>query len=408
VNTVTARRLDGLLQPFARALSEGRPAPAPCRPDSVPVLAGPPGAPVVVVKLVGLGSLVLLAPALEAFARRSGRPVFLVTVAASRSLLSLLDWDVTPVYLRSECVPLLAWDVVRQAQRLRRLHPAAVVDLEFHSAFTTLFGHTLQPRRHLLLDDPGRRGLATDTVIHAADMHFADLARGVLSALAGVDLPAGLALPLRPDALPPPSPRPSGRRRVVVNVNTGIMCLERRLPLAVFGDLLPALASAVDAEFHLIGDHRERAYTARFAAALPTGLAVTNHAGQLDIRGLLGLLRTADLVISNDTGPMHLAATLGTPTLAIFGPESPARFGPRGSRSTVVWGRIPCGPCLTVENRKTAPCRGDNRCLQQLTAADLLAPALDLLAGGSGGTRSVGPRLDPPALAVQRPGRSGG
>jgi len=360
----------------------------------------------VAIKLVGLGSLALLAPALAGYAERSGRPTFLVTVAANRALLELLDWRVTPIYLRSERAVLLGWDVIRQARRLRRLRPAAVVDLEFHSAFTALFGHALRPLRHVALADPGRRGPATDAVTQAPDLHFADLARGLLSALAGVALPSAPALPLRQGALRPPAVRQPPHRRVVVNVNSGIMCLERRLPPAVFRDLMQGLAGAADVEFHLIGDRREAAYTAQFATTLPAGLRVANRAGQLDLSGVLGLLRDADLLISNDTGPVHLAAAVGTPTLAVFGPESPARFGPRGRVSTVIWGRMPCGPCLTAANRKTAPCHGDNRCLQQLTAADLLPAALELLGGRGRGVHSVSPRLAPPpgTAADENPG----
>ena len=397
MNTVTARRLDALLLPLVRQLSaRPRPTPSPVLPGDLPALRAPLGSPLVAIKLVGMGSLALLAPALTAFAERHGRPTYLLTVAANRGFLELLDWRVTPVYLRSETLPGLAWDVLRQGRRLRAVRPAAVVDLEFHSAFTTLFGQALHPQRHVLLDAPWRRGAATDAVVHPCDLHFAEFARSLFSALAGEQLPSGPALPFRDGALPPPWPRTPGRLQIVVNVNAGIMCLERRLPVAVFADLLPALARAAGAEFHLIGDRREVAYTARFAAALPAGFPVTNHAGRLPLAGLLGLLRDADLLISNDTGPMHLAVALGTPTLAVFGPESPARFGPRGPRNSVVWGRLACGPCLTAENRKTAPCRGDNRCLQQVTVDDLLPAALELLRGGGGGLRSVGPRRESP------------
>lgn len=403
MNTRTARRLDALLVPLARGLARsGRPAARPAPPDAIARLTAPRERPLAAIKLVGLGSLALMAPALAAYAERTRRPTCLVTVAANRALLDLFDWRVTPVYLRSETFPHLLLDVLRQGRALRARRPAAIVDLEFHSAFTTLFGRALRPGRHVVFDSDWRRGLVTDSVAVPGDLHFAESVREVLSALAGDPLPSGEALPLRAGILPQPPARVSRRPRVVVNVNTGILCLERRLPAGVFRDLLAGLEAAVGAEFHLIGDQREAAYTDAFARLLPAGLPVTNHAGRLTLAQVLGLLADADLVISNDSGPAHLAAGLGRPVLAVFGPESPDRYGPRGRRVAVVWGRMECGPCLTVENRKTAPCRGDNRCLRQLTAEDVLPRALDLLAGRGGGVQCVGPRLPPPVRSGKR------
>lgn len=404
MNTVTARRLDGLLLPLARWLSacrQGHPGTAVA---SLPPLARevPAGSTVVVIKLVGLGSLTLLAPALIAYVKATGHALSLVTVEANRPLLELLDWPVQPVYLRSQSAWALATDVVRHLRRLRRLRPVAVIDLEFHSAFTALFGQALQAPLQAALDASWRRGLGTHGLVQPAQSHFAEFAGNLFSALAGTPLGTPPALPWRTAKLPPVRPKPAGRRRIVINVNAGIMCLERRLPRETFRDLMVALAAAVPAEFHLIGDPREANYTRGFASTLPGAILVQNHAGALTMPALLGLLRDADLVISNDTGPMHLACALGTPTLAIFGPESPARFGPRGPCASVVWGRMACGPCLTAENRKQAPCRGDNRCLRQVAAADLLPLALGLLAGQSGTLHCVGPRCDPPpgGLAV--------
>ncbi len=67
------------------------------------------------------------------------------------------------------------------------------------------------------------------------------------------------------------------------------------------------------------------------------------HVGGL--RGLVELLRPADLFIGSDTGPMHIASTLGVRTLALFGPKDPAQTGPYGSRSLVVTGSASCRPC---------------------------------------------------------------
>ena len=61
-----------------------------------------------------------------------------------------------------------------------------------------------------------------------------------------------------------------------------------------------------------------------------------NLSGETSIESLPALIETADIVLSNDSGPMHLAAALNKPTLGLFGPTSPTRFGPWGQLDRVL------------------------------------------------------------------------
>jgi ADP-heptose:LPS heptosyltransferase len=91
---------------------------------------------------------------------------------------------------------------------------------------------------------------------------------------------------------------------------------------------------------------------------------------------LIALLATADLVIANDSAPMHLAAQLGTPTLGLFGPTDPVRFAPWGPRAAFL--RAP-GPCATCD--RGAPRGVDTHaCLPGLAPAEVVADAQRLLA----------------------------
>jgi ADP-heptose:LPS heptosyltransferase len=68
-------------------------------------------------------------------------------------------------------------------------------------------------------------------------------------------------------------------------------------------------------------------------------------AGKTGLKDLIEVIRCAKFVVCNDTGPMHIAAALGVPVFAIFGPSSPVRTGPYGDRNTVIRKGIPCSPC---------------------------------------------------------------
>lgn len=91
---------------------------------------------------------------------------------------------------------------------------------------------------------------------------------------------------------------------------------------------------------------------------------------------LVALTRRASLFIGGDTGPMHLAAALGVPVVAIFGPTDPARNGPYGSKSVVL--RNPASH--TSLSHTSAPDPG----LEQITAAEVIRAARQLLEGGRG------------------------
>lgn len=71
-----------------------------------------------------------------------------------------------------------------------------------------------------------------------------------------------------------------------------------------------------------------------------------NLAGRTDLMTLAALLRRARLMVTTDTGPMHMAAAVGTPTVALFGPTAPWRTGPYGKGHRVVRTDLPCSPCF--------------------------------------------------------------
>jgi heptosyltransferase I len=73
---------------------------------------------------------------------------------------------------------------------------------------------------------------------------------------------------------------------------------------------------------------------------------VRNLAGQTDLAQLAELYRRCSVVITNDSGPMHVAAAVGTPVVAIFGPTDPFLTGPYGKRHVVLRAGVPCSPCL--------------------------------------------------------------
>ena len=114
------------------------------------------------------------------------------------------------------------------------------------------------------------------------------------------------------------------------------------------------------------------AESARIAAIAP---ACRNLAGQTDLAQLTEVYRRCAVVITNDSGPMHLAAAVGTPVVAIFGPTDPAITGPYGKQHRVLRAGIACSPCLNPKCRHTPRME----CMTLVTVEQVLAAVRPLL-----------------------------
>lgn len=164
-----------------------------------------------------------------------------------------------------------------------------------------------------------------------------------------------------------------GREIVCVNVNAGEMCLERRWPGNRFAELIREILRRGLATVVLIGAPGEQAYVQSVVDLVGPAPDLVNLAGELSVEQLLALLKRARFLLTNDAGPLHLASACGTPTIALFGPESPLLYGPVGNGHMVFYKRVHCSPCLTVANDKTPPCRGNNICMSAISVEEVFA-----------------------------------
>ena len=96
-----------------------------------------------------------------------------------------------------------------------------------------------------------------------------------------------------------------------------------------------------------------------------------NLAGATSLKTLAGLYEKTDFVISTDTGPMHLAAAMGTPVVALFGPTAPWRTGPFGLGHQVIRAGLECSPCFKRQCKTI-------ECMQKISVEQVFESALDM------------------------------
>jgi lipopolysaccharide heptosyltransferase I len=112
------------------------------------------------------------------------------------------------------------------------------------------------------------------------------------------------------------------------------------------------------------GNETEREEALAIAAAIGSGARVIER---YSLKGLAALLKKVDLVVGGDTGPVHLAATVGTPTVSFYRASDGRRSGPRGGQHAIVQAPLPCTACFQTT------CDKDDACRKSVTVDMLLA-----------------------------------
>lgn len=145
-------------------------------------------------------------------------------------------------------------------------------------------------------------------------------------------------------------------------------------PSARFVEVLKRLQAERGATVYLLGGPLDR-YLCEGMAAQLTG-PVFNLAGRISLPEMGGVLKAMNLLLANDTGPIHLAAAIGTPVLAVFGPTDPVRTGPFGAGHQVLTAQAcDCRPCLSRRCTRAE----SSLCLEAVSVDEVTAHALRML-----------------------------
>ncbi len=132
-----------------------------------------------------------------------------------------------------------------------------------------------------------------------------------------------------------------------------------------FADVADELIRKKSATILLFGRAEEEEITGEICGHMRE--KCVNLSGKTNLRQLGALLGTCKLLITNDSGAMHIASAVKTPVVAIFGSTDPKRTGPWGKGHTVLYKKLDCSPCFA----RKCP-HGDYRCFKEIRAEDVL------------------------------------
>lgn len=319
---------------------------------------------VVLCKLWGLGNLAMVLPLVAAVRARHPRArVTFVTLERNRELLASQPGLDRILTIRDHgCRAPLA-DLVQVVRALRADRPDLFLDFEQFLRVSGLLARACGASCVVGFDTPGqmRRGLHDRTAPCAPDRHmsrsFAALAQAAGLSTDGVPshalvVPAA-ARPRIAALIHESAPRPW----LVLHPGSGDNFPGRRWPVERFAAVGARLHARHGGSLFVTGAPGERPLATELVAELAgAGIAARDLCGALDLPELLALLAESDLLLSNDTGPVHLANALRRPVVALFGPNSPLLYGPLGAQQRALYHPPPCSPCLTNQNAKSSGC----------------------------------------------------
>jgi len=325
---------------------------------------------IVVTKFWGVGNAALLLPLLRLLRQRY--PQARLTVVTLESNAPVYG-DAADRILTVRLRPLWRafWDLLRLALRLRRDRIDIAIDMEQFVRASQVLLFIARVRQVVAFDTPGlhRADLADVRVAYDDSRHMAE---GFLDLARAVGVEQGRYEPggLRPRVA---SPVVRGERPLVVlHPGSGDNFPGRRWAPEKFAELAQRL-DAAGARVVLTATARESGIADEVVRA--AGGTLLDLTASLSLDELVALLAEADLLVSNDTGPVHLASALGTPVLGLYGPNTPRLYGPLSPGSRAFYRELPCSPCITNFNHKTSRCLNPV-CIQAIGVDEVAAAAL--------------------------------
>lgn len=146
-----------------------------------------------------------------------------------------------------------------------------------------------------------------------------------------------------------------------------------------FVELANRLQKLYDARILIFGGKRDKENADRIRSGLVQEPVMA--VGTTTLRQSMALLARCRLLVCNDSGIMHLAAAMNVPLVALFGPQSPVKFGPWGEKCRVIYRAFPCSPCQQRFFQECKPSRRMSpQCVESITVDEVIGEVKSFLA----------------------------
>ena len=361
--------------------------------SSVPFKNGtpPPSDIIVFIGIAEIGALVVAYPAIEEARKQFPKSrICFITAAAGVQTLELMGFEEEDILLlETDSIKSLLQGLLKIRTHFKEERVSAVV-LEPFARFSTLLSAWIGASQRIgcyrFLNEGVYLGnLLTHRLVYNSHLHASQTYFAMTKALND----QGSTEPLLKETIAPQirnrlkisipekeqqalwtrlqskCPGKEFIKIIIINANTSDIIPLRKWPLESFVELGKQLLENSKITVVLTGGPDEQDACAELAKKINPE-RVINFAGKTTFKELITLYSISDLLITNDSGPVHFASTTEIPIVALFGPETPKIFGPMSPKAKVISLELACSPCISVFNQKKSSC-SDNQCMKQIS-----------------------------------------
>lgn len=339
---------------------------------------------IAICKFKGMGSIVQSTPMIAALRNKyPNAEIIYVSTKANEALLKRIKLIDTIVLVDDSSFFRFIKTNISSLLFLIRKRPQVYLDLEIYSDYSTLFTtFTLSKNRmgFYLRSSTFRMGIYTHMMFFNTDVPISD-AYLQQAKILGIQRAEEELYDFSKDLIY----NSDLDNYFVVNPNASDLRLERRWSKQKYIELISNLLEKYpNYKIVLIGSKGEATYTNEISSNFKND-RILDMSGKTSLDELLGVISNAKLMITNDTGPMHLAFSMKIPVVCFFGPCSPEQYG-IADKAYPIYRRIYCSPC--VHDFETSPCKGNNVCMKLISVDDAIS-TINFAMKGEGGNLEI-------------------
>lgn len=333
---------------------------------------------IVVCKYKGMGSIIQSTPLLQTLRKRyPNAHITFVSTVSNKGILQKMDMIDEVLYLSDKNMFSLGKSIWSLLWKMWRRKPELYIDLEVYSNFSSLITTMSMAKNRIgfyLRSTHYRLGTYTHMMFFNNVLPISSIYLQV-ARLLNCDTYTTELYPLK-------SSYNSYTKSLIdiglngekpfiaINPNASDLRLERRWSASKFTSLIESLRlNFPDYQLVLLGAPIEANYVSALYQNFISDEMVLNIAGKTSIEELIFVIDKAHLMITNDTGPMHIAFATGTTTVSLYGPSNSDHYG-HYKNNYVVQKALYCSPC--IHEFELSPCNGNNQCMQLIGVQDVM------------------------------------